>query len=321
MFEQAVVLDEKKVSIAMCTYNGERFLAEQLDSILNQSYQNIEVVIVDDCSNDQTLSILHRYAEQDNRVRVFQNQQNLGFVKNFEKAIATCQSDYIALADQDDVWFKDKIAVLMAEIGESLLIYSRVSLVDENGNSLKEEFPGPSIKRIDGSCALSLIIANCVTGHACLIRRELFEQARPALANMPYHDQWLAIVAAAAGRMKASGSVLSYYRSHGKNVVFKGKVRKKRGERKHVKAMRKLDAHLNFVSAVLCARVLTGTEESVLREYLKLSSRSKKLFFNNALKVFLIEHQELFLASSSNIEKLVRKMCRGRWFFVFFPFT
>jgi glycosyltransferase involved in cell wall biosynthesis len=310
-----------KVSVAMCTYNGERFLAVQLDSILNQSYQNIEVVIVDDGSTDNTMAILRGYEERDSRIRVYQNTQNIGFVKNFERAIATCEADYIALADQDDIWFENKIADLMAEIEDSLLIYSRVALIDADGQPLGEEFPGSSVKRVGGSCALSLMLTNCVTGHACLIRRELFEQARPALASMPYHDQWLALVAAANGRLKASDKVLSYYRSHGENIVLKNKSKKKQGERRYTKVMRKLDCHLNFVSAVLASGVLAKYEESLLQRYLELSVRNKSLFYNGGLKRFLLEHQAVFFASSNKTEKLVGKMCRGKWFFILFPFA
>ena len=82
-----------KISVAMCTYNGERFLAEQLDSILNQTYKNIELVIVDDLSTDGTLLLLEEYARRDGRIRVIRNGQNIGFVRNFEKAMGSVAGD------------------------------------------------------------------------------------------------------------------------------------------------------------------------------------------------------------------------------------
>ena len=107
-----------KVSIALATYNGEKYLREQLDSILSQSIQDFELVACDDCSTDSTLKILNEYAEKDFRVKVFTNEKNLGFKKNFEKAIFLCSGDYIALSDQDDIWTENHLQVLLENIGK-----------------------------------------------------------------------------------------------------------------------------------------------------------------------------------------------------------
>ena len=120
------------VSIAMCTYNGEKYLRGQLDSIIGQTYKNLEIIIVDDGSKDATMHILNTYASIDNRIKIFQNEKNLGFVQNFSKAISLCNGDFIALADQDDIWKKNKIEVFINEIGENTLIYSDAQLMDEN---------------------------------------------------------------------------------------------------------------------------------------------------------------------------------------------
>ena len=84
------------ISIAMCTYNGERFLNEQISSILEQTYRNFELVIVDDNSKDNTINIIKEYQSKDNRIKLFQNNKNIGFLKNFEKAISLCRGDFIA---------------------------------------------------------------------------------------------------------------------------------------------------------------------------------------------------------------------------------
>ena len=97
---------EKRVSIALATYNGEMFLREQLDSILNQSVRNFELVICDDCSKDSTWDILNEYAIADSRIRILRNDKNLGFLGNFEKAIQHTQEKFVALADQDDIWLQ-----------------------------------------------------------------------------------------------------------------------------------------------------------------------------------------------------------------------
>ena len=102
----------------MATYNGEAFIREQMDSILAQSYKNIEVVACDDCSTDGTYEILQEYARKDGRVKCFQNAANLGFKKNFERAITLCSGEFIALSDQDDVWLKEKLEVQLKALKE-----------------------------------------------------------------------------------------------------------------------------------------------------------------------------------------------------------
>jgi glycosyltransferase involved in cell wall biosynthesis len=90
------------VSIAMTTYNGEKFLIKQLDSLVNQTYHNIEIIIVDDCSSDKTLNILNQYSKENSNIQILANEKNIGLHNNFEKALKHCKGDYIALCDQDD---------------------------------------------------------------------------------------------------------------------------------------------------------------------------------------------------------------------------
>ena len=101
-------MQNKLVSIAMATYNGEKYLKEQLDSIYAQTYKDIEVIVCDDCSSDKTVEILDEYKEKYG-LKYYINEKNLGFKKNFEKAISLCSGDFIALADQDDIWIENKI--------------------------------------------------------------------------------------------------------------------------------------------------------------------------------------------------------------------
>ena len=127
----------KLVSIAMATYNGEKYLRKQLESIYNQTYKNIEFIVCDDRSSDKTVKILQEYQNKYG-LKFFINEQNLGFVKNFEKAASLCTGEYIAFADQDDVWLPDKIEILLSEIGNNSLICSDAKLIDENNNQVAE---------------------------------------------------------------------------------------------------------------------------------------------------------------------------------------
>ena len=111
----------KLVSVAMATYNGEKYLVEQLDSILTQTHPIYEIIIVDDGSSDKTLDILNSYQDKFGNIKVYPNSENLGVVKSFERAIMLTSGDYIALSDQDDVWSNDKIAKLVDALGDIYL--------------------------------------------------------------------------------------------------------------------------------------------------------------------------------------------------------
>ena len=123
------------ISIALATYNGGRFLREQLDSIYAQTWRPIDVVACDDRSSDDTVAILEEYRQR-HGLRYEVNERNLGFVRNFEKVMALCRGEFIALADQDDVWLPEKLERLMAGIGDASLVYSDAFLIDDEGREL-----------------------------------------------------------------------------------------------------------------------------------------------------------------------------------------
>ena len=128
------------ISISMCTYNGARFLPEQLDCLANQSRQPDEVVICDDCSSDNTVEILNAWAESvPFSVKVVQNEKNLGYAQNFAKAISLCSSDVIFLSDQDDIWMPDKLEKMTSVFDnrpEAGVVFCDGLCVDSKGNSL-----------------------------------------------------------------------------------------------------------------------------------------------------------------------------------------
>ncbi|ASK31547.1 hypothetical protein CEY12_16135 [Chryseobacterium sp. T16E-39] len=98
-----------KVSVALCTYNGEKYLSQQLDTILDQTLLPDELIVCDDGSSDRTIEILNDYQKKYPQIKIFRSENNLGFIKNFEKAIFLCTHEIIIISDQDDVWSKDKV--------------------------------------------------------------------------------------------------------------------------------------------------------------------------------------------------------------------
>lgn len=212
------------VSVAIATYNGEAFLEEQLDTIFSQTYPNIEVVVCDDRSTDRTQEILRRY-EATKRLRCFVNERNLGVKENFSKAASLCEGDFIAFADQDDVWLPQRIETLLSQLGEGMLIYApALCLIDQDG----QRQPAPGIEYYAAYChkatrdemTIRLIASSWTASHQLLFRRELVTVALPIPAAQPCHDAWFTLVASSVGEVRFSPDGKLDYRRHPSSVTY-----------------------------------------------------------------------------------------------------
>jgi glycosyltransferase involved in cell wall biosynthesis len=220
------------ISIALATYNGEKFLRKQLDSIFSQTYKNIEVIVCDDCSSDSTVSILEEYRSKFG-LEYCINEKNLGFVKNFEKAISLCTGEYIALSDQDDVWMENKIEELLNYIGDNDLVFADAEIIDSTGkiifNSFKDYI---SVKHPKKNQLARLLYGNYIYGASMFFKASLKKKILPFPEDLPYHDIWIAIAAAENNSIKFDNRVLNQYRLHGNNNTgvsnlsdFEGKLK------------------------------------------------------------------------------------------------
>lgn len=206
------------ISIVMATYNGAKYIAEQLDSIILQSVKPDEMIIVDDGSTDETISILERYSYNYSWIKVFKNNKNLGVVKTFERAISLTKCDLIFFADQDDVWFKNKIEGLISNLGDNWLVYSDSIVTDEFLN----EIHASSLQHFESGRRFSepfdYLLGNNVTGCTMLINRKILEHALPFPdLQIMYHDHYLAIVAVMYNKLSKYSHPLMYYRQHSFN--------------------------------------------------------------------------------------------------------
>ncbi|HTO16414.1 MAG TPA: glycosyltransferase [Edaphocola sp.] len=212
----------EKISIAMATYNGEKFLREQLDSILVQSWTNFELIICDDCSTDKTTEIIAEYQKKDARIKFFQNTVNLGFKKNFERIITLCTSDFIALCDQDDIWTIDHLKILYENIGDNDCIGANSLIVNEKGISqnktLLEYWPIHILPENADDLFYHELYSNMIQGSTSLIRSSLIKKALPIPENIKYHDYWFALIAGLNGGTKYISDVILMYRRHSNNA-------------------------------------------------------------------------------------------------------
>lgn len=205
---------EMKLSVALASYNGSRFFAEQLQSIQDQSVLPDELVISDDASTDNTLEIAQRFAQTAPfLVRVISNKSTVGYTQNFERALRWCTGDVIFLSDQDDIWVREKIERLQyakIENPRSRLILSNGEFIGKDGAPLGETILGRMRKLGYSSDAL-------VKGCCMAVDRSLIDLALP-LMHTTGHDNWISALAQRLQVKHVIRDVLVKYRIHGDNV-------------------------------------------------------------------------------------------------------
>lgn len=220
------------VSVALCTYNGARFVAEQVRSILAQSSPADQIVISDDGSTDATLDVvraeLAAAGAAPHEVIILENPAPLGVTRNFEQAVLACTGDLIVLSDQDDLWIPDRLARAVKEFAarpDLLLLHGDARLVDEAGGPLGHslfeaiEFTAGEQREVRRGHALDVLLRrNVVTGATVVFRRSLLDVASP-FPDAWVHDEWLAIIAAISGAVDFIDAPLIDYRQHGSNEI------------------------------------------------------------------------------------------------------
>ncbi len=205
------------VSVVIATFNGARFIREQLESIINQSYHHLEIIITDDASTDETVPIVREYCLKYDHVKLLRSETNLGFLKNFERGVLFCRGEYIALSDQDDIWLPEKIEILMHARKDHALVYCNSELIDAQGKSLGVKLT--DLKNlIDFDSPINYTVGGTASGHAMLVKREAILQSLPWPA-MVTHDYWIGFVSTFFAPLKFVDKVLVLYRQHDANVV------------------------------------------------------------------------------------------------------
>ncbi len=211
----------KKVQILLSTYNGSQYVEEQINSILNQDYPEISLLIRDDGSKDDTLQIIKRLAAEDCRISYYQGD-NLGVYKSFFDLMikADLSADYYALSDQDDLWKSDKIRKAVEMLGDNkeipILYCSNTSLVDEDLKPLENKIKRPRIRPSFGNALVENISAGCT----CVFNKKLLEIVVEHLPDFTImHDWWLYLTASAFGKTIYDENAYILYRQHSNNVV------------------------------------------------------------------------------------------------------
>lgn len=298
------------VSIALCTFNGERFLKEQLDSIINQSYSNLELIIVDDYSTDKTFEILEEYAEKHSFIKIFQNDQNIGYIKNFEKAISLCNGALIALSDQDDIWQSNKIEKQVNAIGDSLLIYHDSEFIDYQGNSLYKNM-SDIMRLYRGDQPEVFLFFNCISGHSVLLKRELLDFLLP-FPNTYFHDWWMGYIAANHGKIDYLNDRLVHYRQHENTDTNLLKRDRKKRKKNTLNAIEIYNRKIQWLKS--CAEYPFNKNQEfigkIYQEYLK----NQYVFISfGIIKIFFSNYSTLFTISKKNIFSKLNFILKESW--------
>jgi len=211
------------ISVVMTTYNGEKYLKEQIDSILSQTLPPRELIVCDDCSSDGTAAILEQYHKKQLLTYIV-NESQLGLIGNFKKAVSLASEDnYVALSDQDDIWLPEKLkssATLLEQMDNNVpcLVHTDLTLIDGQNSVLNKSFKDELAQNGYKHNLQTLLFANFVTGCTVLMNPKL----RYSFADMPddikFHDAWIALFASAFGAMAEISAPMVRYRKHENNV-------------------------------------------------------------------------------------------------------
>lgn len=205
------------ISICIATYNGENYLEEQLASILPQMTASDELIISDDGSKDGTVTIINRYAAQDERIKFFKGPGK-GVIANFEFAINQSQGDFIFLADQDDVWLPEKVQTTLSFFASHPkidLVISDLVIVDEQLQVIE---PSYFEYRKVTLGFLHNIVKNKYIGAGMAFRGSLKSRILPIPAKVPMHDMWIGLIAAYKNKSALIPQTLTLYRRHNNNA-------------------------------------------------------------------------------------------------------
>jgi glycosyltransferase involved in cell wall biosynthesis len=214
---------QAKISVALCTFNGERYLANQLASIKQQTRPPDEVVVSDDRSTDRTVQMVREFAASvPFPVRIFENEHNLGFAKNFERAIQLCEGDLIALSDQDDYWYPIRLERSELELTahpQAGLAFSDGDIVDDQDQLVGMRlwtsfgFLGENKRRLLAGDYTVLVKSRFVTGATVMFRRRMREICLPIGPGW-VHDEWIVALTAAVAEVRPIEAPLIRYRKH-----------------------------------------------------------------------------------------------------------
>lgn len=275
-----------KVSVVLCSYNGAKYIVEQLDSIVNQTYPIFELLIFDDVSVDNTVEIIEDYAHKFPFIKLAVNEINLGYRKNFQQALGFATGDTIAICDQDDVWMKDKLARMIGAWDMSHpLIYCNSFIFSGQAPA---QPPEPVFRMFEGTDARKIFLANTISGHAIICSKDFLKLALPFTEDAMY-DWWMGVVAAYNGGVQHYDKVLVCQRSHADNSTVDILEKYSANEQKNIKKKLLIKQCRVFMTAPN----ILSEDKIFLSTFAHLLEESLYKNFHKGLFGFMVKHRKL----------------------------
>lgn len=299
------------IAILMATYNGEKYLTEQIDSIINQTYKDWKLYFRDDGSNDETVNIINKYCEEyPNKLFLIKDNlecksasknfiQMLNYIAGFE------EFDYFMFSDQDDVWKEDKIEKTLTIIEQEnnkipILVHTDLEVVDSKLKTLSKSFINYRNLDVNKKDLSHLLIQNNVTGCTMLFNRKLLEKINNNSNCIAMHDWWLTLIATTFGKIKFLNESTIYYRQHSNNVVGATKatslsfIINRLFQSNHVKKTLNMSIEQAIVFYNEYKNDITKQQREILEKFISIknSNKFKKIYViikNNFLKQGLIQ--------------------------------
>ncbi len=216
-----------KIIILLSTYNGAKYLKNQIDSLLSQSYDDFRIIARDDGSSDESLEILKSY----NTIELIDSNSNLGSIQSFaillDYALRETKADYFMFCDQDDVWHKDKISITLSKMHQMqqtfeempLLVHTDLEVVDERLHAISSSLMRFQYLNADKDTLRDLVMQNHITGCTMMLNRKLVKKSLPIPNEAIMHDWWIGLVASTFGKIGFIDQPTLGYRQHTHNAV------------------------------------------------------------------------------------------------------
>ena len=265
------------ISILMGTHNGEKYLQAQLDSLLNQTYNDFTLWISDDASTDKTWDILHAYANlHPDKIKITRKEKNTGNAKyNFLSMMTQIKDDYVMLCDQDDVWLPQKIEKTLAKMQETekqhpgtpILVRTDMKVVDRDLKTINLSYRKAMCSNFNRTGFNQVLIQNSFAGCTAMYNRPLAEIINQEPDYCIMHDWWLELVASAFGRITQVDEPTILYRQHGENEIGAKDVRK---------LSYKVNRLINYKEIKKAIQITYTQAESFLRCYEEQLTEEKK---------------------------------------------
>jgi len=289
---------QDKIIILMATYNGEEYISKQLDSLIEQTYENWELWIRDDFSTDTTIEIIQKYISVDNRIHIYNDKLgNLGATRNFATLLENVNiENYVMFADQDDFWLPFKIELTLRTMKENVnntnepsLVYSPLTKVNALLEPIKiKEYPLPKKTTIN-----NIISQNYIYGCTMMLNKELVKLTNPISGFAENHDYWIALIAASHGKVFSTNKSTILYRQHDNNVSgsykdssYKLRIKRLTTKKYNIYLIKKL----NMLDALTKHLNSKGLDISFYEEYLSTIKKGGFMAVVYVIKNKLFKH-------------------------------